>query len=96
MSLTRDEVEHVALLARLALSPDEVERMRTELASILAQVAILNEVDTSHIPPSASVLPLDTVMGDDDPRPSLTVDQVLSNAPAAEDGQFRVPAILEE
>ncbi len=70
--------------------------MRTELASILAQVAILNEVDTSHISPSASVLPLDTVMGDDDPRPSLTVDQVLSNAPAAEDGQFRVPAILEE
>jgi aspartyl-tRNA(Asn)/glutamyl-tRNA(Gln) amidotransferase subunit C len=96
MSLTRDEVEHVATLARLALSHDEIERLRTELASILAHVAILNEVDTSHIPPSASVLPLDTVMGDDDTRPSLTVEQVLANAPAAEDGQFRVPAILEE
>jgi aspartyl-tRNA(Asn)/glutamyl-tRNA(Gln) amidotransferase subunit C len=90
------EVRHVAMLARLALSDDEIERMRTEMSSILAQVATLAELDTSAIPPSASILPLDTVMGDDVPRPSLDPASVLANAPAHEDGQFRVPAILEE
>jgi aspartyl-tRNA(Asn)/glutamyl-tRNA(Gln) amidotransferase subunit C len=90
------EVRPVATLARLALSDDELERMRTEMASILAQVATLSELDTSAIPPSASILPLDTVMGDDVARPSLDPAVVLANAPAHEDGQFRVPAILEE
>lgn len=84
------------MLARLALSDDDVERMRTELASILRQVATLNEVDTSAIPPSASILPLDSVMRDDAPRPSLHVTAVLANAPSVEADQFRVPAILEE
>ena len=96
MGLTRAEVEHVAMLARLALSEQELERMRGEMASILGQMAILNELDTSHIPPSPVVVPLDTVMADDEPRPSLPVADVLANAPAAEDDQFRVPAILEE
>jgi aspartyl-tRNA(Asn)/glutamyl-tRNA(Gln) amidotransferase subunit C len=94
--LSRDEVRHVAVLARLALTDDEVERMRAEMASILDQVATLNELDTSAIPPSASILPLDTVMGEDEPRPSLEVATVIANAPSVEDNQFRVPAILEE
>ena len=94
--LTRAEVEHVATLARLALSDHEIERMRVEMASILGQIATLQELDTSAIPPSASILPLDTVMQDDEPRPSLDVSQVIANAPQAEDNQFRVPAILEE
>ena len=95
-SLSRDEVEHVATLARLALSDAELERMRGEMASILGQMAILNELDTSRIPPSPVVAPLDTVMADDEARPSLPVADVLANAPAVEDDQFRVPAILEE
>lgn len=94
--LSRDEVRHVATLARLALGDAEVERMRVEMASILDQVATLNELDTSAIPPSASILPLDSVMGEDEPRPSLDVTAVLANAPSVEDNQFRVPAILEE
>ena len=94
--LSRAEVEHVATLARLALSEPELERMRLEMASILRQVATLNEVDTSQIPPSASMLALDTVMGDDEPRPSLDRAAVLANAPSVDDNQFRVPAILEE
>ena len=94
--LSRDEVRHVAMLARLALADDEIERMRVEMATILDQVATLNELDTSAIPPSASILPLDTVMGEDEPRPSLDVMAVLVNAPSIEDNQLRVPAILEE
>ena len=94
--LSRDEVRHVGTQARLALTEDEIERMRVEMASILDQVATLNELDTSAIPPSASILPLDTVMGEDEPRPSLDVAAVLVNAPSVEDNQFRVPAILEE
>jgi aspartyl-tRNA(Asn)/glutamyl-tRNA(Gln) amidotransferase subunit C len=94
--LTLAEVEHVAMLARLALTPDEMDRMRREMASILAQVAALDEVDTSRIAPSATVLALDTVLQDDVSRACLTPEQVIANAPAAEENQFRVPAILEE
>jgi aspartyl-tRNA(Asn)/glutamyl-tRNA(Gln) amidotransferase subunit C len=94
--LTRAEVDHVARLARLALSEDEVERYRVQLTSILAQVATLDELDTASIPPSAGVLPLVNVMEDDVPRPSLPREAVLQNAPEQEDGQFRVPPVFDE
>jgi aspartyl-tRNA(Asn)/glutamyl-tRNA(Gln) amidotransferase subunit C len=94
--LTRAEVDHVAQLARLALTEEEAERYRAQLASILAQVAVLSELDTEHIPPSAGVHPLRNVMGDDEPRPSLPLAAVLANAPDQEDGQFKVPAVFEE
>ena len=71
--LSRAEVDHVARLARLALTEEEAERYRRQLASILAQVAVLNELDTGAIPPSAGVHPLSNVMADDLPRPSLSV-----------------------
>ena len=94
--LTPAEVEHVALLARLGLTAEEKERYRQQLAAILGYVAQLGELDTEQIPPSAAILPLDDVMEADEPRPSLDPDDVLANAPAREDGYFRVPAVLDE
>jgi aspartyl-tRNA(Asn)/glutamyl-tRNA(Gln) amidotransferase subunit C len=93
--LTRAELDHVAQLARLDLSPDERERYRLLLTSVLAQVVLLDEIDTEQIPPSASVLPLANVMGDDQARPSMAVADVLANAPEHLDDQFRVPPVLE-
>ena len=94
--LTRAEVEHVAVLARLALTDAEIALLRTDLTSVLAQVQLLSEVDTEHIEPSASILPLTNVMGDDERNPSFTPEQVLANVRASTEGQIRVPAIFEE
>src|SRR5919201_1208526 len=94
--LTPAEVEHVALLARLGLTDEEKELYRRQLGSILGYVAQLGERDTERIPPSAAIMPLDDVMQDDEPRPCLDPGDVLANAPAQEDGYFRVPAVLDE
>jgi aspartyl-tRNA(Asn)/glutamyl-tRNA(Gln) amidotransferase subunit C len=96
VKITLAEVEHVARLARLALGPDEQERMRRELDTILAYVEQLRRVDTTGVEPTAHVLPLVNVMRDDEVRPSYPVDAMLANAPDPHDGQFRVPRILEE
>jgi aspartyl-tRNA(Asn)/glutamyl-tRNA(Gln) amidotransferase subunit C len=95
MSLTLSEVEHIAELARLALTDDEKALFREQLSAILDYAAILQKVDTSSIPPTATVLPLRNVMRDDAIQPSMPVEDVLANAPAAEDGYFRVTAILD-
>ena len=95
MSLTLSEVEHIAELARLALTDDEKALFREQLSAILDYAAILQQVDTSAIPPTATVLPLRNVMRDDAIQPSMPVEDVLANAPAAEDGCFRVTAILD-
>jgi aspartyl-tRNA(Asn)/glutamyl-tRNA(Gln) amidotransferase subunit C len=94
--ITPAEVEHVARLARLALSPEEKERMRTQLDAILGYVEQLRSVDTTGVEPTAHVLPLVNVMRDDEVRPPYPADAMLANAPDAHDGQFRVPRILEE
>ncbi|HEY3079703.1 MAG TPA: Asp-tRNA(Asn)/Glu-tRNA(Gln) amidotransferase subunit GatC [Chloroflexota bacterium] len=94
--LTLAEVEHVALLARLGLTDQEKELYRQQLGSILGYVAQLGEIDTERIPPSAAILPLEDVMAEDEPRPSLDPEDVLANAPEQEDGYFRVPAVLDE
>lgn len=96
MSLTRAEVEHVALLCRLSLTEEELERMRSQLSSILEHVNRLQEVDTSTIQPTASVLDLRNVARPDASRPSLPPEDVLANAPDREGDLFRVHAILEE
>lgn len=96
MALTNEQVEYVAMLARLGLSDEERERMREQLSSILGHIDQLRELDTSAVPPTAQVIPLDPVLRDDEVRPSLTVEQVLANAPRGEDGFIRVNAILEE
>jgi aspartyl-tRNA(Asn)/glutamyl-tRNA(Gln) amidotransferase subunit C len=94
MSLTLGDVEHVAALARLGLRDDEKERLREQLSSILEHIAVLNQVDTSSIPPTAQVVDLDNVMRDDVIQPSLSQSDVLRNAPRARDGFIEVRAVL--
>ena len=91
MAITKDDVLHVARLARLALSDDEVERLQTELNAILEAVGKVSELDLSDVPPTSHPLDLVNVWDDDEPRPSLTVDEALTNAPEREGDGFRVP-----
>ena len=95
MELSLAQVEHVAQLAQLALSDEEKERFRQQLSAILEYAESLHQVDTSAIPPTASVLPLENVMRDDQIRPSLSQDDALANAPTTQDGYVRVPVVLE-
>ncbi|HEY8477572.1 MAG TPA: Asp-tRNA(Asn)/Glu-tRNA(Gln) amidotransferase subunit GatC [Chloroflexota bacterium] len=95
MPIDREEVEHVAYLARLGLSEEEKAKLQEQLNAILDYMRIIDQVDVSAIPPTASVLPLRNVMRADEVRPSLPVGDVLANAPAREDDFFRVPPVLE-
>jgi aspartyl-tRNA(Asn)/glutamyl-tRNA(Gln) amidotransferase subunit C len=95
MKLSLAQVEHVAKLAQLALTDQEKELFREQLSSILQYAERLQELDTSDIPPTASVLPLENVMRDDEVQPSLSLADVLTNAPAVENDCFRVPVVLE-
>lgn len=96
MPLTRAEVEHIAGLARLALTEEEKALYQEQLSAILDYAGQLARVDTSSIPPTAVVLPLRSVMRADEPRPSLPREDVLANAPDAQAGCFAVPAVLED
>jgi aspartyl-tRNA(Asn)/glutamyl-tRNA(Gln) amidotransferase subunit C len=96
MALTREQVEHVAELAKLGLTEDEIEVYRQQLSDILDYAAVLKGLDTDRIAPTASVLPLENVMRADRATPSLSQSDVLANAPAATDGFFQVKAILDE
>lgn len=89
------DIDHVARLARLALSEDERERLRVQLGAILEHAAKVGEVATADVPPTASAIERVNVLRPDEPRPSLGQERVLSNAPAAQDGRFRVPRIVE-
>jgi aspartyl-tRNA(Asn)/glutamyl-tRNA(Gln) amidotransferase subunit C len=93
--LTRADVEHVARLARLALSEEEVERFTIQLGSILEHAARVEALDTAGVPPTAHPLPLANVLRPDVVRPGVDRDEVLSLAPEAEDCRFRVPRIME-
>lgn len=95
MSLTRDEVLHIARLARLRLEPAEVDRTATQLSGILDYFTALQAVDTDGVEPTANPLPLRNVMRADFVTPSLPRDEALANAPAVEDGLVRVRAVLE-
>jgi aspartyl-tRNA(Asn)/glutamyl-tRNA(Gln) amidotransferase subunit C len=94
--VSRADVEHVATLSRLALTDDEIEQLIGELGAILDYAAEVSALDTADVPPTAHPLPLVNVFRPDDPRPGLDREEVLAQAPAAEDGQFRVPRILGE
>jgi aspartyl-tRNA(Asn)/glutamyl-tRNA(Gln) amidotransferase subunit C len=96
MTLTRKQVEHIAQLARLQLSDDEIDSYRAQLSAILEYASRLQTVDTSGIPPTSSVLPPRSVLREDKARPGLPNEDLLRNAPDTEDGQFRVPPILDE
>lgn len=96
MRLSREEVERVAELAKVGLSEDELERLRGQLSDILDHIEILNELDTTNVPPMAHVTGLENVMRDDVVTTCLSNSAVLANAPDQEDGYFKVPAVLEE
>lgn len=95
-SLSRDEVAHLARLARLALSDDELGDLAGQLDVILGAVARVGEVAADDIPPTSHPLPLTNVFRADEPRPSLPREEVLACAPAVEENRFRVPRILGE
>ena len=95
MSITKSDVEHVAKLARLDLSDNEKEQFTEQLNAILKYAEQLNELDTEGVAPTSHAMPLVNVMREDVTQPSLPIEKVLLNAPDEEDGQFKVPAVLE-
>jgi aspartyl-tRNA(Asn)/glutamyl-tRNA(Gln) amidotransferase subunit C len=95
MKLSRKDVEHIAELARLTLSDEEKTLYQEQLSAILEYFETLERLDTEAISPTATVLPLRSVMREDEPRPSTPREDILANAPAAEDGCFEVPAVLD-
>ena len=95
MSLTAEEVLHIARLARIALTPSDVDRFAAQLSGILDQFAALAAVDTEGLEPTDHPLPLSNVMRADAVAESLTQSEAMANAPEAEDGFFRVRAVLE-
>jgi len=95
MSLTTEQVEAIANLARLELSAEEKELMSRQLSDILDYVNRLQALDTGGIPPTSSVLPPRSVLRPDEARPGLERETLLRNASETEAGQFRVPAVLE-
>ena len=93
VTLSRDDVIHVARLARLELRDDEVELFTAQLRTVLDHAADVAALDLTHLEPSSHPIALDNVLRPDEPQPSLDRDEVLAQAPAVEDHQFRVPRI---
>ena len=91
MAITREEVLHVAKLARLDLTDEEVERLTEQLGAILEAVSKVSELDLSDVPPTSHPLELVNVWGEDEPRASLSLDEAFANAPAREGDLFKVP-----
>jgi aspartyl-tRNA(Asn)/glutamyl-tRNA(Gln) amidotransferase subunit C len=94
--ITRDDVAHVADLARLRLTEDELEAFTGQLAAVLEHAADVEQLDVEGVPPTSHPYPLENVLRDDEPRPSLDRDEVLAQAPDAVEGRFRVPPVLGE
>ena len=95
MKLSREEVLHIARLARLGLTEEDVERFREQLSNILDNFEVLKEVETEGVPPTTHAVPLQNVLREDEVAPSLPQDEVLSNAPRQEEGHFKVRPVLE-
>jgi aspartyl-tRNA(Asn)/glutamyl-tRNA(Gln) amidotransferase subunit C len=93
LSISKDDVLHVAQLARLEIPEAEIERMREQLGAILEAVGKVSELDLSDVEPTSHPLELVNQWAEDEPRPSLSRDEALANAPDAADGSFRVPAV---
>jgi aspartyl-tRNA(Asn)/glutamyl-tRNA(Gln) amidotransferase subunit C len=93
VTITRDDVLHVARLARLEIPEDEVDRVRDELGAILDAVGKVAELDLSDVEPTSHPLAVVNVWREDEPRPSLSLEDALANAPDPVDGAFRVPAV---
>ena len=95
MKLSREEVLHIARLARVGLTEEEINRLSEQLSNILENFDILQQVDTSDVPPTAQSIALQSVMRDDEAAPSLPPGNILANAPRREGDCFRVRAVLE-
>jgi aspartyl-tRNA(Asn)/glutamyl-tRNA(Gln) amidotransferase subunit C len=95
MKLTREEVLHIARLARLALTEEEITRMSEQLSNLLEHFEVLQKVATEGVPPTAQSVNLESVMREDGVKPSLPTEDVLANAPRREGDCFRVRAVLE-
>ena len=91
MAITRDDVLHVAQLAELDLTDEEVDRFQQQLNAILEAVGKVSQLDLADVPPTSHPLSVVNVFGADEPRPSLSLEDVFANAPAREDDMFRVP-----
>lgn len=95
MKISREQVEHVARLARLALSEQEIDTLTGDMDAILGYVDKLNELDTDHIVPTAHAVPMENAFRADAARPSIGTDKALRNAPEASDSCFLVPKVIE-
>jgi len=95
MKLSREEVLHIARLARVGLTDEDVDRLREQLSNILENFEALKQVDTTDVPPTAQSIPLQNVTKDDVVKPSLPQEQTLANAPRKEGEYLRVKAVLE-
>ncbi len=95
MKISREEVLHIARLARLGLTDEEVDRFSGQLSSLLEHFEALQQVDTAGVPPTAQSVDLQSVMRDDLVRPSFPAEDILANAPRREGDWFRVRAVLE-
>lgn len=93
--ISKDQVKHVANLARLAVTDEEVEMFTKQLGDIINYAELLNELDTENVEPTTHVLDLKNVMRKDEPKEWIKKEDALKNAPDQKDGQFRVPSILE-
>jgi aspartyl-tRNA(Asn)/glutamyl-tRNA(Gln) amidotransferase subunit C len=89
------DIEHVARLARLDLTPEEMAKLREQLGAILEHAAKVGEVAAEDVPPTAYAIPRSNVLRPDELKPSLSVEDVLANAPEREDDRFKVPRIVE-
>ncbi len=95
MKLSREEVLHIARLARLGVTEADVDKFREQLSNLLENFQALQEVDTEGVPPTAQSIDLHSVVSEDEVAPSLPPEQVLANAPRKKGGFFRVRAVLE-
>lgn len=93
--LTDDEVRHIAQLAKVGITPEDVERFRQQLSVILEHFEELRQVDTEGVPPTMHAVPVSNVMRADEPVPSFPTEDILANAPMREDDSIRVKAILD-
>jgi aspartyl-tRNA(Asn)/glutamyl-tRNA(Gln) amidotransferase subunit C len=95
MKLSREEVQHIALLARLGLSEAEIEKFRLQLSDILENFEILKQVDTADLPPTAQSIALQNVLRPDEAKPSYPVEDILANAPQRDNNCFKIRPVLE-
>lgn len=95
MAISKKETEHVAKLARLKFTDEELDKFSMQLGKILEYVNKLNELDTENVEPTAHIVPINNVFRDDEVKPSMDRDKVLMNAPYKENGCFKVPKVIE-